>query len=250
MVIVDEAGVIECIGPSAATAFGYSADDLLGKPSHQILDIPNHNGIHRNGTRFPLRLTQYKATAIEGSGLGLVLSRHLVEFMGGSLTFASEMGVGTTFTIELSVSQRVPAPRDHPADTSGTRVVESKSNFVLLLIEDNLANVQFIEAVLDFRPGVQMITAAQGSVGLELARKHIPDLILLDVHLPDMRGVEVLAALRANPLVRDIPVVIVSADATKHQIDLLYKAGACEYLTKPIDVDRFLRVIDNFRMRI
>ncbi len=191
-----------------------------------------------------------EATAIEGSGLGLVLSRHLIEFMGGSLTFASEMGVGTTFTIELPEGQRVQAATDHLADPSGKRDAESTPNFVLLLIEDNLANVQLIQAVLGFRSGVQVITAVQGSSGLELARKHIPNLILLDLHLPDMRGAEVLAALHANPLVRDIPVVVISADATKHQIDLLYEAGASEYLTKPIDVDQFLQVIDNFRMRI
>ena len=142
------------------------------------------------------------------------------------------------------------AATDHLADPSGKRDAESTPNFVLLLIEDNLANVQLIQAVLGFRPGVQVITAVQGSIGLELARKHIPNLILLDLHLPDMRGAEVLAALHANPLVRDIPVVVISADATKHQIDLLYEAGASEYLTKPIDVDQFLQVIDNFRMRI
>ena len=120
----------------------------------------------------------------------------------------------------------------------------------MLYIEDNIANVQLIEAVLGFRPGIQLMTAVQGGIGLELARKHVPNLILLDVHLPDMRGSEVLAALQADPMLQHIPVVVISADATKHQIGLLHDAGACEYLTKPIDVDQFLRLIDGFLTKV
>jgi CheY-like chemotaxis protein len=86
----------------------------------------------------------------------------------------------------------------------------------------------------------------QGSVGLDLARTHHPDLILLDVHLPDMLGHELLALLRADPRLRSIPVIVISADATAQQMDRVLEAGAKDYLTKPIDVDHFLRVVDRF----
>lgn len=191
-----------------------------------------------------------EATAIEGSGLGLALSRRLAEFMNGTLTFASAEGIGTTFTLELPASKRVVPDTQHLPGSDGDPNAETTRDFLLLYIEDNIANVQLIEAVLGFRPGIQLMTAVQGGIGLELARKHVPNLILLDVHLPDMRGSEVLAALQADPMLQHIPVVVISADATKHQIGLLHDAGACEYLTKPIDVDQFLRLIDGFRTKV
>jgi CheY-like chemotaxis protein len=94
------------------------------------------------------------------------------------------------------------------------------------------------------RPAVELMTAMQGRVGLELARQHSPDLILLDLHLPDMPGWQVLAQLKADHLTREIPVVVISADATAPQIKRLLSAGARAYLTKPIDIAEFFRVID------
>ncbi len=114
----------------------------------------------------------------------------------------------------------------------------------MLYIEDNHANVQLVAAILGFRPGVRLVSARDGEEGLEQARRHRPDLILLDVHLPDVKGSELLAVMHASPELRDIPVIVVSADATAAQIDRLLAAGACEYLTKPIDVDQFLDVLD------
>src|SRR5262249_42318661 len=89
-------------------------------------------------------------------------------------------------------------------------------------------------------------SAMQGGLGLDLARQHRPDLILLDVHLPDMKGDEVLRQLRADPQLRDTPVIALSADATPYQVERLRAAGACDYLTKPIDVARFLPLLDRF----
>ncbi len=186
-----------------------------------------------------------EATNIEGSGLGLALSRSLMEFMGGALTCKSERGMGSTFTLELPAGQK-PCAKLKLTGENGASAPGSARGFLLLYVEDNLANLQLIEAVLGFRPGIQMKSALQGGIGLELARELVPDLILLDIHLPDMRGSDVIAAIKADPRICHIPVVVISADATKHQIQLLRDAGACDYLTKPIDVDQFLRVIDEF----
>jgi CheY-like chemotaxis protein len=94
------------------------------------------------------------------------------------------------------------------------------------------------------QPHIELLTAMQGGLGVELARQHLPDLILLDLHLPDIRGHEVLARLRAEQTTRDIPVVVISADATAGQIKRLMAAGARSYLTKPLDMREFFRVID------
>jgi CheY-like chemotaxis protein len=103
-----------------------------------------------------------------------------------------------------------------------------------------------MEDILAYRPEVRLLSAMQGVAGLELARQHHPDLILLDVHLPDLSGEEVLRQIQANAQLRATPVVIISADATPTQIERLRAAGAWDYLTKPLDVPRFLALLDRF----
>jgi len=114
----------------------------------------------------------------------------------------------------------------------------------LLYIEDNFSNITLVEQMLAERPTLELMTAMQGRVGLELARQHSPDLILLDLHLPDVPGWQVLAQLKADHLTREIPVVVISADATQPQIKRLLSGGARAYLTKPLDIPEFFRVID------
>jgi CheY-like chemotaxis protein len=114
----------------------------------------------------------------------------------------------------------------------------------ILYIEDNLSNLTLVEQMLAEQPAIELLTAMQGRLGIELARQHSPDLILLDLHLPDLPGHKVLAKLRQDELTRDIPVVVISADATARQIQRLMLAGARSYLTKPLDIGEFFRVID------
>jgi CheY-like chemotaxis protein len=114
----------------------------------------------------------------------------------------------------------------------------------VLLIEDNNANVKLLEQILESRPGVRLLCAGQGGLGLEMAREHRPDLILLDLHLPDMHGGDVLRRLLEDECTADLPVVILSADATPGQTERLLAAGARDYLTKPLDIRRFLAVLD------
>ncbi len=115
---------------------------------------------------------------------------------------------------------------------------------VVLYIEDNLSNLRLIEQVLGRRPRTTLLSAMQGRLGLDLAREHRPDLILLDLHLPDLPGQEVLRRLLDEPRTREIPVLILSADATPGHVERLLAAGARAYLTKPLDVRQLLALVD------
>jgi CheY-like chemotaxis protein len=116
----------------------------------------------------------------------------------------------------------------------------------ILYIEDNLYNVQLVERLLLQRPDIQLLTSVQGSPGIEIAQLRHPDLILLDVHLPDINGFDVLQRLRTDPVTATIPIVVLSADATPGQVRKFSEAGANEYFTKPLDLKLLLGLIDNY----
>jgi signal transduction histidine kinase/ActR/RegA family two-component response regulator len=184
---------------------------------------------------------------IEGTGVGLALSRRLADAMGATLDVDSTFGEGSTFWIELGA---VEGPLERHDRLHGDRHTRTPSvgaqdrAHVVLSIEDNLANVKLIERVFAHRQDIKIVPAIQGRVGLDLARQLHPALILLDVHLPDIGGEVVLDQLRRDPTTAHIPVVVVSADATAHQIERLLAAGAFRYLTKPIDVQELLDLVD------
>jgi CheY-like chemotaxis protein len=119
----------------------------------------------------------------------------------------------------------------------------------ILYVEDNLSNLTLIEQMLADDTETRLITAMQGQLGIELARQHAPDVILLDLHLPDLPGWEVLSRLKRDDSTSDIPVVVISADATSRQIKRLMATGASAYLTKPLDMQEFFRVIDETTAR-
>ena len=114
----------------------------------------------------------------------------------------------------------------------------------VLYIEDDLVNFTLVERILEFRPALKLVHAVKGETGIELARIHLPKLILLDLNLPDMHGSEVLEKLQCDSRTAQLPVVVLSADATPSQIERLLTAGARNYLTKPFDIDPFLAVVD------
>jgi CheY-like chemotaxis protein len=183
-------------------------------------------------------------TGEEGTGLGLALSQRLVEAMGGTLTLDSTLGQGCTFWIDLDVEV---SPMERLGRTNGNAAAAFPSSTLpsatILYIEDNLANLTLIESILALEQAVDLIPALQGQLGIELARQHRPDLILLDLHLPDIPGTEVLRRLQEDSTTRDIPVVVISADATRGSIEKLLQNGARAYLTKPVDVDQFLETV-------
>jgi len=185
-------------------------------------------------------------TVIQGTGLGLSLSKHRIQAMGGQMGVESSLGEGTTFWIQLPLVQRPTAAAAQSLNARAPSVTEQPrctAPRTVLYIEDNLSNLRLVERILARRPEVKLMSAMQGSLGIELARQQ-PDLILLDLHLPDMRGDEILRQLRADPRTAQLPIIMISADATAAQIERLRTAGATDYLTKPIDVRAFLALID------
>jgi len=181
------------------------------------------------------------ASTVEGTGLGLALSRALIVGMGGTMGMDSSPGEGTTFWFELP--QAEAAEERAPEVGAAAPVKGAGRSGTVLYIEDNLSNVRLIERALERLGDVRLLPAMLGRLGLELAREHRPDVILLDLHLPDIAGEEVLARLVAEPATRRIPVVVLSADASSSQADRLLASGARAYLTKPIDVLAFLDLV-------
>jgi signal transduction histidine kinase/ActR/RegA family two-component response regulator len=182
-------------------------------------------------------------TSVPGTGVGLALSRGLAETMGGTLDVDSTPGRGSTFWVEFPVVES-PVKIFEEASHRGPRPDESGA-LTVLHIEDNLANVQLVERVLAQRPNLTVVPAMQGRMGVDLARRHRPVLILLDLNLVDLPGAEVLQILRDDPQTADIPVAIVSADAMPRQVQRLMSSGAVAYLTKPIDIHRLLELVDD-----
>jgi PAS domain S-box-containing protein len=186
-----------------------------------------------------------ESSGVEGTGLGLALSQRLMHAMGGSIGVESTSGAGSVFWVELP---RTASPLEKSQSRKTTRSTRSSATSTpkrtLLYIEDNLSNLTLVEQILEERPEIELLTAMQGQVGLDLACQHLPDLILLDLHLPDLPGWDVLGQLKIGEMTASIPVVVISADATSRQIKRLLKAGAVSYLTKPLDVTEFLRLLD------
>jgi len=181
-------------------------------------------------------------SGVEGTGLGLALSKGLAEAMGGTIGAESRVGQGSTFWVELARVENANAEAERVAESVPISQVAKRS--IVLYIEDNLSNLRLIEHLLSRRPGVRLLSAIQGRLGLELAWEHRPGLIFLDLHLPDIPGDEVLRRLKEDPRTRPIPVVVISAEASPGHVQRLLAAGASGYLTKPIDVREFLRLLD------
>jgi PAS domain S-box-containing protein len=180
-------------------------------------------------------------SAIEGTGLGLALSKRLLDAMGGTIEARSTQGAGSVFVIELAGIDRSATDGQSQAPGDGTG--EAAKPVRILHIEDNISNLKLVERILDHYETVELIGAMQGSIGLELARQHRPDVIILDLHLPDTNGETVLKRLKAEPETRDIPVIVMTADASLGLAERLARLGSCEFLSKPVDVPRFLKLI-------
>jgi CheY-like chemotaxis protein/nitrogen-specific signal transduction histidine kinase len=188
--------------------------------------------------------------SVEGTGLGLALSKELVKAMEGTLGVQTELGAGSTFFVELPLAAGAPEPEDlEPQQATSPAGPGEPRRGDVLYIEDNDSNLALMRKVFARRPGIVLRTAIDGRTGLEAAAERAPDLILLDLHLPDMEGIDVLRRLDREPAGRRIPVVVVSADATPSQIERLQAAGADGYLTKPFRVDELLGVVDRWVMQ-
>jgi signal transduction histidine kinase/ActR/RegA family two-component response regulator len=188
-----------------------------------------------------------ETSGVEGTGLGLVLALRLAEAMNGTLGVQSQPWIGSTFHVELPLAE---APAQVAAEAHAPRLpaaagVSERSERVrrVLYIEDDVANAQLMAEVFSEEPRLQLITTMQGKLGIELARQHRPDLILLDLHLPDIDGSEVIRRLRIDPITRPIPVIAVSADATQETRTRMSALGAALYLTKPLTLNTVLPAV-------
>lgn len=179
---------------------------------------------------------------VEGTGLGLALSRRLVSLMGGELTLESTGELGSTFAVSLGRADThqglsVAQPLLGRLEFSGRELV-------IVCIEDNPSNFELVRRILDDNFDARIFSSIQGSLGLDLVNRHRPDAVLLDLHLPDMTGEKVLSRIKSDHDTAEIPVIVMSADATNGDKRRMVEAGAMAYLTKPLDVHEFLRQMD------
>ena len=187
-----------------------------------------------------------EAGAEEGTGIGLVVSKRLVELMEGEIGVESTVGVGSRFWVELTLaSEPLPAvgPCEPPAPLV-THLLQGTELHTLLYVEDNQANMQLVEQLIARRSDMRLLTAGNGMLGIEMARSHRPEVILMDVNLPGISGIQALGILREDPATAQIPVLAISASAMPHDIKKGLEAGFLRYLTKPIKVNEFLDALD------
>jgi len=194
----------------------------------------------------PFNRLGQEVSSEEGTGIGLVMSKRLVELMGGGIGVESVVGKGSVFWIELVL---VAAPQ-LAGDATETRVsAEAPVQLgvkprTLLYIEDNRANMELVEEIIDCRADLRLLGAGDGTQGIALARIHQPDVILMDINLPGISGIQALKILRADPVTTHIPVLAISANAMPHDIKKGLESGFFRYLTKPINVNEFMEAID------
>jgi CheY-like chemotaxis protein len=196
----------------------------------------------------PFNRLGQEAGAEEGTGIGLVVTKRLVELMGGDIGVSSSPGVGSVFWIELATTAPLAAPAAEGAagETPEVQTVPDEGEpHLILYVEDNPANLRLVEEIVRFRSDVRLLSALDGHVGLSLARAHQPELILMDLNLPGMSGIEVLKQLRADPLTANIPVIALTATAMPRDVERAIAAGFNRYLTKPIDIDKFTEAINS-----
>ncbi|HEV3068949.1 MAG TPA: hybrid sensor histidine kinase/response regulator, partial [Streptosporangiaceae bacterium] len=188
-------------------------------------------------------------TAVEGTGIGLPLARSLTDAMGGRMTASSVPGQGSAFTISLPRAPdlvHVPAPGLAPASQAAALHAPARASLSILYIEDNPANVEVVTRFLRGRPNTTLRSETSGRAGIDRAARDLPDIILLDLHLPDLHGDQVLSELKAEPATAPIPVVVLSADASHGVIHRLLANGALAYLTKPIELAELGKLLDTF----
>ena len=185
--------------------------------------------------------------AEEGTGIGLVMSKRLIELMGGAIGVESVVGRGSVFWFEMNsaVEPQLGASAADVFAVTPERTKREGPSRTLLYVEDNPANLKLIEQLIARRSDIRLLTATDGNLGITLARAHQPDVILMDINLPGISGIEALKILREEQLTAHIPVVALSANAMPRDIEKGLQAGFFRYLTKPIRVDEFLDTLQS-----
>jgi CheY-like chemotaxis protein len=187
-----------------------------------------------------------EASTEQGTGIGLVVSKRLVELMGGEISVQSTVGVGSVFWIELDLAAPLQlADADEPMVALAAPVqAGAAQQRTLLYVEDNRANLQLVEQLIARRPDMRLLSAGDALRGIALARSQQPQVILMDINLPGISGLKALKILRDDPATRHIPVLAISANAMPRDIEKGLAAGFFRYLTKPIKIHEFLEALD------
>jgi CheY-like chemotaxis protein len=181
----------------------------------------------------------------EGTGIGLVVTKQLVELMGGTIGVQSTVGVGSEFWVELVRDVKPQLAPEH--GIAAELVPHTQGNAAmrtLLYVEDNPANLMLVEQIIEGVPHLRMLSARDATLGIALARAHQPEVILMDINLSGLSGIEALKILREDPATAHIPVLAISANAMPHDIQQGLEAGFFRYLTKPIKINEFMQALD------
>src|SRR5712671_3623286 len=194
----------------------------------------------------PFNRLGQERSAVQGTGIGLVMSKRLVELMGGVIGVQSSVGVGSVFWIELVSAEapRLDSEAAQPAATAQAQAQPGAPLRTLLYVEDNPANLKLVEQLVARRPTMRLLSARDGNMGIQLARADQPEVILMDINLPGISGIEALHILREDPVTAHIPVLALSANAMPRDIEKGLQAGFFSYLTKPIKVPEFMDSLD------
>jgi len=227
--------VVDCLGSTAVRIRLNVRDTGAGLSPEKLVQLFQ-----------PFNRLGQEGGAEQGTGIGLVMSKRLVELMGGVLGVESSVGVGSVFWWELGAAAAPelegkaaePAPAARAQDQPGAPLR------TLLYVEDNPANLKLVEQLIARRPTIRLLTAVDGHQGIQLARAHQPDVILMDINLPGISGIEALKILRDDPATAHIPVVAISANAMPSDVQKGLEAGFVSYLTKPIKVKEFMEALD------
>jgi len=182
----------------------------------------------------------------QGTGIGLVVCKRLIELMQGTIGMDSTVGEGSVFWVELKQTTD-PQALTHTAEFTAVadgQVSGGAQIFSLLYIEDNPANMMLVEDLIARRPDIRFLSARDAIRGIEIARASLPDVILMDINLPGISGIDALKILAEDPITAHIPVVALSANAIPRDIEKGMEAGFFRYLTKPIKVNEFMATLD------
>ncbi len=227
--------VVDCAGSTAERIRLNVRDTGAGLPPEKLAQLFQ-----------PFNRLGQEHGAEQGTGIGLVMSKRLVELMGGVLGVESSVGVGSVFWCELgaAAAPELEAKTADPEAVDRAQAEPGAPLRTLLYVEDNPANLKLVEQLIARRPTMRLLTAVDGNRGIQLARAHQPDLILMDINLPGISGIEALKILRDDPATSHIPIVALSANAMPRDIAKGVEAGFFSYLTKPIKVKEFMEALD------
>ncbi|NQV56805.1 MAG: response regulator, partial [Rhodospirillales bacterium] len=226
--------------------------ELAGDGFQRFSVVDTGKGIAKDkqGRLFePFNRLGLEAGEIEGTGIGLTITKKIMNLLGGRIGYESEENVGSTFWVEFPISEDQSLTHGDAIEAIGSvEIGEIPDNQcrTLLYIEDNSPNLSLMKEVIGNIPNLTMLSAPDAEAGLDIAKSQMPDLILMDINLPGIDGVEALEKLRSNKKTKIIPVIAITAAAMTHEIERGHQAGFEEYITKPFKIPEVLATVEKY----